>query len=390
MLEKKPLITPNSLNGSNQDSPPHPDQIEVTLIGPGYGECVCIHIGAGEWIVVDSCINSGSTEPASVTYLNSIGVDPGQAVKLLVATHWHDDHCRGLSKSLEAFGSAQFVMASVLSRDEFSTFASGYDERPTAKVGSKVTEINQVFTALTQGPTPRRKVRRASQGRVLLSTITGSTTSRVQCCVTALSPSDLAESDFLARLAEEMPSIRRTKKAAPDISPNDASVALWVEVGDRAILLGADLEESGHPERGWSAILDANNLPVGKADLFKVSHHGSSNGHHPELWKKKLKPGSLAALTPWSRNKGLPTSADIRRLDGFTKGGFATAKTFPNSASSKPAIVRSYLRQQRLRLRSLNEGFGMVRFRTSPHRRDGAWCIELFDGACNIINLLTA
>jgi hypothetical protein len=34
-------------------SRPADDQIEVSLFGPGYGECCLIHIGNGKWIVVE-------------------------------------------------------------------------------------------------------------------------------------------------------------------------------------------------------------------------------------------------------------------------------------------------------------------------------------------------
>ncbi len=35
---------------------PEPDEIEVSLIGPGYGESVLVHLGDGEWVVADSCV----------------------------------------------------------------------------------------------------------------------------------------------------------------------------------------------------------------------------------------------------------------------------------------------------------------------------------------------
>ncbi|HAS16681.1 MAG: hypothetical protein A2035_06355 [Nitrospirae bacterium GWA2_42_11] len=77
--------------------PPKSDQIEVTLIGPGYGETILIHLGNNKWVVVDSCIDSRTSEPAALSYLQSIGINPETSVVLIIATHWHDDHVRGSS-----------------------------------------------------------------------------------------------------------------------------------------------------------------------------------------------------------------------------------------------------------------------------------------------------
>src|SRR5260370_41862626 len=41
------------------------------------GECVVVHLGFGEWIVIDSCIDRSSREPIAIAYLNRLGVDLG-------------------------------------------------------------------------------------------------------------------------------------------------------------------------------------------------------------------------------------------------------------------------------------------------------------------------
>ena len=45
--------------------PPEHNVMEVTVIGPGYGECILLHIGNGNWVIVDSCLNAES-HPAAV------------------------------------------------------------------------------------------------------------------------------------------------------------------------------------------------------------------------------------------------------------------------------------------------------------------------------------
>ena len=94
---------------------PKCDQIEVTLFGPGYGECILLHIGNGNWVIVDSCFDE-QKEPAALTYLCDLGSNPAEVVRLIVATHWHDDHIRGMGKLVEVCNNATFCCASALSR----------------------------------------------------------------------------------------------------------------------------------------------------------------------------------------------------------------------------------------------------------------------------------
>ena len=73
------------------------------------GECVLVHIGDGDWVVVDSCIDRRKQRPVALDYLTSLQVDVASRVKLVVATHWHDDHIRGLADVLLAAEKAKFV-----------------------------------------------------------------------------------------------------------------------------------------------------------------------------------------------------------------------------------------------------------------------------------------
>src|SRR5262249_14986688 len=54
---------------------PAADELEVTVFGPGFGECIVAHLGHDRWIVIDSCIDSRSDKPAVLAYFEHIGVD---------------------------------------------------------------------------------------------------------------------------------------------------------------------------------------------------------------------------------------------------------------------------------------------------------------------------
>jgi len=55
------------------DVPPQPDEFELSLFGPGVGECIVTHIGYGQWVVVDSRLSPDTKQPIALSYLNRLG-----------------------------------------------------------------------------------------------------------------------------------------------------------------------------------------------------------------------------------------------------------------------------------------------------------------------------
>ena len=108
--------------------PPGKGEFEFTLLGPGYGESILLHVGEGVWILIDSCVGKDGT-PRALQYLESIGVDPAEAVGLIVATHWHDDHIRGIANIVEVCSRAAFCCASVLCNKEFLAVADALERK---------------------------------------------------------------------------------------------------------------------------------------------------------------------------------------------------------------------------------------------------------------------
>src|SRR4051812_4423421 len=104
-------------------APPAPDELEVSVFGPGVGEGILVHLGGGDWIVVDSCVDRTVMpgEPAALGYLQSLRVDPAQAIRLVVVTHWHDDHIGGIGRVFEKASSAKLACSAALTSSEFLT-----------------------------------------------------------------------------------------------------------------------------------------------------------------------------------------------------------------------------------------------------------------------------
>ena len=351
------------------DHPPGDDEFEVTLLGPGYGESVVLHIGGGTWILVDSCGRADA--PAALDYLRSIDLDPARVVELIVATHWHDDHIRGMARMVEVCANAAFCCASVLCHEEFLTAVHALEGRHVAAVGSGLREIHGTFSRLREvhsAPTW------ASANRRLLSTDL--------CQVWSLAPADAAFADFLRELGRRLPEAGQAETRIRSLSPNEVAVVLWVAVDDIAVLLGSDLER-----RGWSTVVQDAARPAGKASVFKVPHHGSESAHEPGVWERMLDPAPFAMVTPWKRGgRVVPNRLDKQRILTNTPNAYvssAGASTAP--VRRRDRMVERMVRQSGVRLRRTPTPDG-VRLR----RRIGArapWRVELFGFACHLGNL---
>ena len=152
-----------------------------------------------------------------------------------------------------------------------------------------------------------------------------------------------------------MPDVGQTKRRAVPTSENDHSIALWISVGEDAILLGGDLEETADKRAGWSAVVASTNRPAGKASLFKVPHHGSITGHNSDVWHKMLEKDPHSVVTPWNRSRKLPTEDDINRLTSLSTKVHLTAPPADLSRVKHDHEIEKILRS-----------FGMRTFRENP------------------------
>ncbi|MYA41178.1 MAG: hypothetical protein F4Z31_05445 [Gemmatimonadetes bacterium] len=303
---------------------PRPDEIELSLLGPGYGESVVVHMGGGEWMVVDSCAGRDG-EPAALNYLDRIGVDSRSAVKMIVATHWHDDHTRGMSKIVDRCESARFCCAAALRDKELLAAVDGLGGKTGFRMSSGAREIHAIFSHLAERRT--QPIWAAASRRVFQSG---------GCAVWALSPGDETLGRFLLSVGSLISTQEISPRRVSPPSPNDLSVVLWVECKGAVALLGADLERNG-----WLAIVGEQTRPEGRASVFKVPHHGSATADVPEVWHRMLEPDPMAILTPWRRgDKALPTPEDVARLLSRTTTAYASADPAWSSENQDELPVR--------------------------------------------------
>jgi hypothetical protein len=360
---------------------PNLNQIEVSVFGPGYGECILLHVGFNRWIIVDSCVSPSSTKPVALQYFDQIGVDCSEAVKLVVATHWHDDHIRGLGKTFKECANAEFVCSGALKQDEFLDLIGIYKQTALIEY-SGVNEFRKILDELALRCEKFGKIfspKFAISDRILWGNSLEKDGLSFDCALHSLSPSDSAVFASKLEIRNIVPMENQVLRVIPAIKVNHAAIVLWAKINEINILLGSDLEEN-NSYKGWSAIVDSETRPIGKAIFFKIPHHGSKNAHHPGVWEKMLAKDSHAVLTPFSKGGGLPTQKDIDRICSHTTHAYSTSLASPKKLK-RTGVVEKAIKEATRKIKLMDASCGHARFRIDM---ENSYDLELFDDAGHI------
>jgi hypothetical protein len=270
---------------------PAEDEVEVSVFGRGVGECIVMHVGGSKWIVVDSHRMAGTkSPPVALEYLEALGVSVA-SVRVVAATHWDRDHIAGLSMVVQECSDADFMCTGAIADPDFMKQLSlaARHEGPAGPGAKEFREILDILQSRNQGVIwANRLVRRELEPGELR----------------ALAPSELTQTNALRRGATD------PGRLPKEPTPNATSLVLWFEHGTAAVLLGGDLEV-GTDGTGWEGVL-ATFRPTMRGSVFKVSHHGSDDADHPDVWSQLLEPLPPAVLTPFSWQR--PSSDDVVRL----------------------------------------------------------------------------
>jgi hypothetical protein len=151
-------------------------------------------------------------------------------------------------------------------------------------------------------------------------------------------------------------------------------------IGADHLLLGADLEEPGDPELGWSAVVANMNRPQNlKASVFKIPHHGSATAHHDETWTHLIEPKPVSAATPWYvGNNVLPKQSDIDRICSMSARAYISRSQVLTRSKRRQNVVQKLVPPS---LRRLPEVPGQIRLRKQIFGPSPNWDVALFDGA---------
>jgi beta-lactamase superfamily II metal-dependent hydrolase len=362
-------------------NPPNPNEIEITLFGPGIGEAVLVHCGEGQWICVDCACFDGNCWPLS--YLQDLNI-PKEAMRLIIATHWHADHVNGISKLVEAYPNAQFVCSAALRTDEFQELVARFSEIEPGAARSPLLEVRKSFALLAAAKAAASPSYRppifANAHRVLDKFTVGGR----QIEVMALSPSPQDELDAKEAFASYFVPVDQPATGLSPIAQNHASVVLAVQIDKELLLLGADLQQTNSAHSGWNAIVASHIRPQQKSVLFKVPHHGSMNAQSDAVWNTMLETAVFAGLTPYLPS-GLPRPEGVSWLVDRSENVYATS--LPKSSGvRRRSEVEKTIREATVSFESrrVPSQPGIVRFR-KPSGAPQPWGVEMFGEAVKLV-----
>lgn len=367
--------------GAAKNRAPAADEFELSIFGPGYGESIALHVGGGRWLLVDSCIDRASKRPAVLDYFDEISANPADCVDLVVATHWHDDHVRGISTVFETCRRAEFACSSALTQPEFLELTQVYSSLGD---DAGIAEMRKVIACLqdraTATPASRQAPKLAVADR-LVHRWTGASKSAGAELI-ALSPSDTAKLLAQAEIAKMLPEPWTLRTRARTLTPNLASVALWLRAGEITVLLGSDLEEMGDPRMGWTAIVDSTTRPEGSALVFKVPHHGAESAHHDDVWSQMVDASAVSAMTPFAKGRTrLPSASDRARILSLRDDCYISADPMPGRRVKRPKKVADLIGRTVRSIEVLHQEMGHIRLRAKLDGSSGSPTVELFRGA---------
>lgn len=374
-----PMNWPPSWKVNNK--PPEPYELEVSVFGPGMGECVVVHLGEGEWIVVDSCKDRATGQPVALDYLRSMNVDIESKVRLVVATHWHDDHIDGLAEVLDAAHGAGFVNSAAHELKDLTRLTSMGAKLPLT---SATRTYERIFEILKSRKRPGE--RPASVGpRLALANVcllrSSRSTGTIEAEVHALSPSAstfaLAKRELTDALATVGKKCRPATRGA-----NQICIVLWVRVGALQVLLGADLEHSPFSNEGWNAIVCDSSRPEGIASFFKIPHHGSNDAHSPDCWARMVETDAVGVVTPYSPSSR-PRNDDISRITGVCSNAYITCDPSQFGKVRRSGAIDKTLNGIKLVPRTGR--MGHVRYRVDARKSGQTFQIGLNNGARKLI-----
>ena len=361
--------------------------MEISVFGPGYGECLVLHLTNNQWVIVDSCVGAGSARPTAAKYLTSLGINLATDVRLILATHYHDDHIAGIGELLEQCTRARFACSMALNSRDWTKLTEIY-RGYLVTGGSGVDEIRRVMRELKRRADQREVAAPifCIAGRILREPLLNA-----PVVLTCLSPSDAAVAAMHTRIREKLlPRARRRRLAVPGLESNDGSVVLAIRVGSASALLGADLEERNRPGLGWQAVLDSGVAGSDRCDGLKVPHHGSSTAYHPDVWGRLIEPKGWAVVTPYNRQKKpIPTKKNCERIQRMTEWSFITSPPGWSRFRHPNPTVQKTAEEATVKIGPEQPKDGHVRLRKATINA-GDWRIDCFGQAVPLARLRVA
>jgi len=338
--------------------PPADDEIEVSVFGRGYGECLLISCSNREFVVVDSFLGETSNNPIALDYLDAIGVG-ASAIKRIVLTHWHQDHITGISTILKnASQDSQLIMSPIIKQEKLNSFLQiGIKENnPSTKEFNEVLKFVHSNKDRILIPVPNRLISSYNENGIEIF---------------ALTPSDADLMEYINAIIIPDEN-RKTSYAFP--KDNQLSIVMLVKFGEDGVLLGSDLENKKNKNSSWLGLINNYEHKKNKPSLIKIPHHGSSNAHHERLWSEILMDKPLSVLTVFNRGDvELPKNEDVERIKNLSNELYIVGDSLKRNRELEKEAKKS---MSRVNIQIVPNRVGLVRFRRNY--TDNRWKVESF------------
>lgn len=357
--------------------------MKLVLFGRGIGESILCNYESDEWIIVDSCYGKFEDElkPAALEYLEDNGI-PFEKVKLIVISHFHDDHIRGMLDVVKACTSARIFVPEALSSKEFLTYITSIVDVNVATAPQQ--GVSEIFNIFTEAQKTGRGVERTRADISLY--FNQKTLTRVS----ALSPSNLECDETLTFFLNKIQTLSKSSSLelpadTKDRKHNHHCVTLCISSNSETdILLGADLEIDRNVKKGWAALTETQHAPRNTASVFKIAHHGSINGHCPTSWAKLsvLNRKPIGILTPFSR-QSLPRADQIKVLQQATSELYSTS---PVKEYPMPKADKKFLDEKGVESVSrINTNFGYIELSETISKDNNWYDVKIAGAAIKLI-----
>ncbi|MDE7328490.1 MAG: MBL fold metallo-hydrolase [Clostridia bacterium] len=336
------------------------DDIEISVFGRGFGECIVLCCGNKEYVVIDSFVNPQTKKPIAIDYLNALGIST-KSIKKVILTHWHSDHISGAVDILNvAAPDVQLVVSPIISEKRFMEYISLGKESCVSSTSEFVKIYEYIEKNGIQHVCLAKEKTRVYSNESLSN-------AEIYC----LFPHDTNVIDYLN-------SIILPKTGDPVAyeykDENLLSIVLLMKYSSDGALFGGDLEVSQNND-GWSAIVNNYEHHKNYPSIFKIPHHGSVNAHCELVWRNILQPNPISILTVYNKGNKLPKDSDIDRIKSLSGALYIVGKKSKEDKAFEHDLKRS---MPKAKVNTMPQEIGLIRYRKNRFKPDEAAKIETF------------
>jgi beta-lactamase superfamily II metal-dependent hydrolase len=271
----------------------------IHVVGPRTGESIVVQLPDGGVGVIDSFADRYSPHPV-VSWLRA-RFQKLDSLRFLAITHAHADHCFRAADIIDEFSPDELWLFQPFPAGEVLAY---YRSLRTHKTRDAVEEAiglpsGAVSDSLLRLRTRCSRLIRSGTGYRSLRTRSSFTIAGGQIETHFLTPCEKCQyryNDEIATCSNRIlgdGGLIDTGLRIADPDHNLASGAILLQYGLTRVLLMSDAERPRWEE--WFATQD--NAPLSRpVDFLKVSHHGSENGFHNDLYQRVCDPSATTAV----------------------------------------------------------------------------------------------